>query len=106
MPLTLFERIWRAHAVIERDDGQTLLYVDRHLLQDGSAPAFAMLRQRGLEPRMPGRAFATPDHYIPTDSRDLARIADPEYRRTFSENIPANARLLALVAGVDRDDHA
>src|SRR6201996_1442059 len=79
-PQTLFEKIWRQHAIVEREDGQTLLYVDSHFLQDGSAPAFEMLRQRGLKPRVPQRAFATPDHYVPTDSRDLTRIADPEKR--------------------------
>ena len=39
-----------------------------------------MLRQRGLKPRMPARAFATPDHYVPTSSRDLRSITDPEKR--------------------------
>jgi 3-isopropylmalate/(R)-2-methylmalate dehydratase large subunit len=77
-PLTLFEKIWRRHAVLARDDGPTLLYVDCHLLQDGSAPAFAMLRRRGIAPRVPARAFATPDHYIPTTSRSLADVVDRE----------------------------
>jgi 3-isopropylmalate/(R)-2-methylmalate dehydratase large subunit len=80
-PQTLFAKIWRRHAVVERADGQTLLYVDRHLVQDGSAPAFAMLRQRGLAPRVPERAFATPDHYVPSHSRDLADVRDPESAR-------------------------
>jgi len=78
VPRTLFDKIWRRHVVQERDDGRTLLYVDRHLLQDGSAPAFAMLRQRGLVPRSRERSFATPDHYIPTHSRSLADVRDPE----------------------------
>ena len=39
-----------------------------------------MLRERGLEPRMPARSFATPDHYVPTDSRDLASMPDAEKR--------------------------
>ncbi|MEJ0040256.1 MAG: 3-isopropylmalate dehydratase large subunit [Gammaproteobacteria bacterium] len=78
--LTMFEKIWRKHTVIQREDGQTLLYVDKHLLQDGSAPAFEMLRRRGLAPRRPERSFATPDHYVPTNSRDLAAIGDPEKR--------------------------
>ena len=77
---TLFEKIWAQHVVMRRDDGQTLLYVDRHLVQDGSAPAFEMLRRRGLPVRSPERAFATPDHYVPTDSRALASVADPEKR--------------------------
>lgn len=80
-PTTLFEKIWRRHVVHERDDGRTLLYVDRHLLQDGSAPAFAMLRARGIAPRVPPRAFATPDHYVPTQSRRLADVRDPESAR-------------------------
>jgi 3-isopropylmalate/(R)-2-methylmalate dehydratase large subunit len=79
-PSTLFDKIWGPHVVLERDDGQTLLYVDRHFLQDGSAPAFEMLRQRGIEPRAPQRAFGTPDHYVPTLGRDLATIKDPEKR--------------------------
>ncbi len=80
-PTTLFEKIWRRHVVHERDDGRTLLYADRHLLQDGSAPAFAMLRDRGLAPRVPERAFATPDHYVPTNSRILTDVRDPEAAR-------------------------
>ncbi len=79
-PLTLFEKIWYRHVVHRRDDGECLLYVDCHLVQDGSAPGFEMLRQKGLPVRMPGRTFGTPDHYIPTIGRDLSTIPDPEKR--------------------------
>ena len=65
---------------MEREDGASLLYVDRHLVQDGSAPAFEMLHQRQLKARVPSRAFGTPDHYIPTLGRDLNSIQDPEKR--------------------------
>jgi 3-isopropylmalate/(R)-2-methylmalate dehydratase large subunit len=78
--LTLFEKIWNTHVVMVREDGANLLYVDRHLLQDGSAPAFEMLHQRQLKARVPSRAFGTPDHYIPTLGRDLNTIQDPEKR--------------------------
>jgi 3-isopropylmalate/(R)-2-methylmalate dehydratase large subunit len=80
-PTTLFEKLWQRHVVDERPDGRALLYVDRHLLQDGSAPAFAMLRERGLTPRVPELAFATPDHYVPTGSRDVDDVRDPEAAR-------------------------
>ncbi|MBL8705691.1 MAG: 3-isopropylmalate dehydratase large subunit [Rhodospirillales bacterium] len=80
-PRTLFEKIWSKHRIMERDDGQVLLYIDNHLVQDGAAPAFEMLRRRGIAPRAPQRTFATPDHYVPTDSRDLNTVADPEKRR-------------------------
>ena len=79
-PRTLFEKIWSRHRVVEREDGQTLLYVDRHLLHDGGATAFDTLRKRGLKPRAPGRTFATPDHYVPTDSRTVEAIRDPRHR--------------------------
>jgi 3-isopropylmalate/(R)-2-methylmalate dehydratase large subunit len=77
---TLFEKIWRRHCIREGEDGRSLLYVARHFLQDGGVPAFEMLRQRGLVPRVPARALAMPDHYIPTASRDLRDIADAEKR--------------------------
>ncbi len=88
----MFDRIWRSHQIVERDDGQALLYVDRHLVQDGSAPAFEMLRQRGLVPRAPERTFSTPDHYVPTDSRDLATVGDPEKRGMAQALIDDSAR--------------
>jgi homoaconitase/3-isopropylmalate dehydratase large subunit len=45
-PKTLFEKIWSKHRILEREDEQELMFVDTHMLQDGSAPAFEMLRQR------------------------------------------------------------
>ena len=79
-PRTLFEKIWSRHRVTERDDGQTLLYVGRHLLHDGGATAFDVLRKRGLKPRAPDRIFATPDHYVSTSSRKVEEIEDPRHR--------------------------
>jgi 3-isopropylmalate/(R)-2-methylmalate dehydratase large subunit len=79
-PLTMTEKIWSRHRIVERDDGQILLYVDRHLVQDCSAPAFEALRRRGISARSPDRTFATPDHFVPTDGRDLASVGDPEKR--------------------------
>ena len=43
-PLTMFDNILMGHRVLEREDGQVLLYVDRHFIRDGTAPAFEMLR--------------------------------------------------------------
>jgi 3-isopropylmalate/(R)-2-methylmalate dehydratase large subunit len=79
-PRTLFDKIWDRHKVLERPDGQTLLYVDCHLIHDGSAPAFQRLADRGLPVRVPRRTFATPDHYVPTSSQDVTKISNPEHR--------------------------
>ena len=93
--MTLFEKIWRRHVVLEREDGQALLYVDRHFLQDGSANAFEVLRKRGLAPRAPQRTTAVPDHYVPTDSRDLAAQPDPE-KRAMPEALARNAKAAGI----------
>jgi 3-isopropylmalate/(R)-2-methylmalate dehydratase large subunit len=76
----MFEKIWSRHRILERTDGQTLLYIDRHLIHDGYAPAFEFLEARGLKPQAPAQIFATPDHYVPTDTRDATQIADAERR--------------------------
>ena len=100
-PQTLFEKIWSRHCILQRPDGQVLLYVDCHFVQDGSAPAFEMLRQRGLSPRAPHRTFGTPDHYVPTDSRNLAAMADPEKRRMAEALLQDTARAGIRSFGLD-----
>ncbi|HVY99697.1 MAG TPA: 3-isopropylmalate dehydratase large subunit [Dongiaceae bacterium] len=77
---SMFDKIWSRHSVATRSDGQVLVYVDHLLIHDGYAPAFDVLRERGLRVRHPERSTAVPDHYIPTTSRDLGSIADPEKR--------------------------
>src|SRR5579871_4953120 len=74
---TLYEKIWRAHVVVENEDGNTLLYVDRHLLHEVSTPtAFDALRASGRRVRRPLSALAVADHAVPT--RDRAQpISDP-----------------------------
>jgi 3-isopropylmalate/(R)-2-methylmalate dehydratase large subunit len=86
---TLFEKIWERH-VVARRGGQCLLYVDRHIVHDGSFHAFANLDRRGVKVRRPAQTFGTPDHYVPTVSRAPADAASPEIRRmieTFSKNV-------------------
>ncbi|MCP5155288.1 MAG: 3-isopropylmalate dehydratase large subunit [Ectothiorhodospiraceae bacterium] len=77
---TLFEKIWDRHLVVEREDGQSLLYIDRHLCHDGSFNAFGQLRAAGRTVRRPDRTWATPDHYVPTDTRCVDAVADPRAR--------------------------
>ncbi|HVM79337.1 MAG TPA: 3-isopropylmalate dehydratase large subunit [Stellaceae bacterium] len=90
-PRTLFEKIWERHVVHQREDGHTLLYVDRHLIHDGSRRAFEVLGERGLRVRRPDRTFGTPDHYVPTTSRSMEGVDDPD-RRLMVESITKNAR--------------
>ena len=84
---TIFEKIWSAHRIADRPDGHTLLYIDKHFIHDGYAPAFDLLRARGLRPRKPAGTIATPDHYVPTDSRAVDKITDPERREMVNSLI-------------------
>ena len=77
---TVYDKIWDAHAVAERGDGMTILYIDRHLLHEVTSPqAFEGLQLAGREPWRRGANLATPDHNVPTTNRaaGIAGIADP-----------------------------
>ena len=79
---TLFDKIWDAHVVVARDDGQTLLYIDRHLIHDLHFGAFAALKELGRTIKRPDRIVASPDHSIPTTVTTLEEITDPEMHET------------------------
>ncbi len=86
-PRTLFDKVWAAHEVLAREDGAALLWVDRHLVHEGSHHAFRKIAARDLAVAEPDLTFAVVDHYAPT--RDRARIADPAIKRmigTLGEN--------------------
>jgi 3-isopropylmalate/(R)-2-methylmalate dehydratase large subunit len=70
--LTLLDRLWSAHVVRELEDGQSLLYVDLHLVHEVTSPqAFSGLRATRRAVRRPDRTFATIDHNVPTTARHL-----------------------------------
>jgi len=67
---TLYDKIWDSHTVDILPTGQTQLFVGLHLIHEiTTAPAFDMLREKGLDVAYPERTFATVDHIVPTDMR-------------------------------------
>ncbi len=97
MGRTLYEKIWGAHEVASGPGGRSLLYVDRHLIHDGSFHAFEALKAGGRQVRRPDACFATPDHYVPTRGRGrVADIADPMVRGKM-EMLAANAGAAGIV---------
>jgi 3-isopropylmalate/(R)-2-methylmalate dehydratase large subunit len=67
---TLYEKIWAAHVVEDRDDGTSLIYIDRHLVHEVTSPqAFEALRLAGRKVRRPDLTLAVPDHNLPTTAR-------------------------------------
>jgi 3-isopropylmalate/(R)-2-methylmalate dehydratase large subunit len=87
-PLTLFDKLWAAHEIARRDDGEALLWVDRHYVHEGSFNAFSQIEARGARLAEPGLTFGVADHYVPTrgsrrtiDNPEIARMV-----RTLEEN--------------------
>jgi len=69
-PRTMYEKIWDAHVVETRDDGTSLIYIDRHLVHEVTSPqAFEALRMSGRKVRRPELTLAVPDHNLPTTAR-------------------------------------
>jgi 3-isopropylmalate/(R)-2-methylmalate dehydratase large subunit len=78
-PKTLFDKIWSDHLVGQRDDGTSLLYIDRHLVHEVTSPqAFEGLKLFNRKVRRPEATFATADHNVPTINRE--NISDEQSR--------------------------
>ncbi|MBE0692731.1 MAG: 3-isopropylmalate dehydratase large subunit [Aquamicrobium sp.] len=76
---TLFDKVFDAHVVVQREDGQCLLFIDRHFLHEGSFHAFNKLKERKAQVARPDLTFGIEDHYVPTRTRNLDEI-DPAIR--------------------------
>src|SRR5580765_3826287 len=71
-PRTMYEKIWDAHVVREARGEPALIYIDRHLVHEGTSPqAFSGLEAAGRKVRRPDLTFAVMDHSIPTKNRNL-----------------------------------
>src|SRR6056300_1801854 len=86
---TLYDKIWDAHLVTQRDDGTALIYIDRHLVHEVTSPqAFEGLRLTGRKPWRAEANLAVPDHNVPTTDRSEG-ISDP-LSRLQVETLDAN----------------
>ena len=89
-PQTLIDKLWAAHEIVRREDGESLLWVDRHYVHEGSFHAFARLAERGANVAEPGLTFAVADHYVPTrGSRQT--IANREVARMVQQIVENSA---------------
>src|SRR5690349_22662132 len=80
---TLYEKIWDSHVVYEEPAKPSLLYIDRHLIHEGTSPkAFSGLRTEKRKVRRPDLTFAVMDHSVPTTDRTLP-IIDSDARLQF-----------------------
>ncbi|MGC6472406.1 MAG: 3-isopropylmalate dehydratase large subunit [Parvibaculales bacterium] len=80
---TLYDKIWQAHLIDEQEDGNCLIYIDRHLVHEVTSPqAFEGLRMAGRKVRAPEKTLAVADHNIPTTDRSggVEAIEDDDSR--------------------------
>jgi 3-isopropylmalate/(R)-2-methylmalate dehydratase large subunit len=83
LPGTLFGKIWDAHLVYEAPGQPSLIYIDRHLIHEGTSPqAFAGLKAAGRKLRRPELTFAAMDHSVSTKNR-LLPVVDADARGQF-----------------------
>jgi len=90
-PKTLYQKIWDSHVVHEQPGQPAIIYIDRHLIHEGTSPqAFAGLRAEGRKVRRPDLTFAVMDHSVSTTDRTLP-ILDNDARLQF-EALEKNCR--------------
>jgi 3-isopropylmalate/(R)-2-methylmalate dehydratase large subunit len=110
---TLYDKLWDAHLVKQREDGTALIYIDRHLIHEVTSPqAFEGLRLAGRKPWRIDANLAVPDHNVSTDPAErkggYAQMKDEVSRiqlQTLDDNcadfgieeIPLNDRRQGIV---------
>src|SRR5438128_2686816 len=89
----MFDKIWARHVVAKGPGGHVLLYIDRHLLHEGTTAAFGRLAKSGRRVRRPDLSFATADHYVqtspgtPTADAEVRAMVDSLGRHTTDQGI-------------------
>lgn len=77
MGKTLYQKLFDAHVVAEVEGENPILYVDRHLVHEVTSPqAFDGLRAKGRRLRQPSKTFATMDHNVSTQTKDLSACSN------------------------------
>src|SRR5712691_8913215 len=99
-PQTLIDKLWAAHEIVRREDGDALLWVDRHYVHEGSFHAFNRLAERGVPVAEPGLTFGVADHYVPTRG-SRKEIANPEIARMVRQVEDNTAKHHVKLFGLD-----
>lgn len=89
MAKTLYQKLYDAHVVHAAEGETPLLYIDRHLVHEVTSPqAFDGLRAMQRPVRQPSKTFATMDHNVSTQTRDIA--ASGEMARIQMQELAKN----------------
>jgi 3-isopropylmalate/(R)-2-methylmalate dehydratase large subunit len=88
MGRTLFHKLWERHVVKDLGDGFSLLFVDRHMINDMAGRGFLTLNKRNLPLSHPELTFAGADHTVATlwNAGANRRPLDNPYVNNLREN--------------------
>lgn len=90
---TLYDKLWDAHVVAEREDGSALIYIDRQIIHEVTSPqAFEGLRLAGRKPWRASASVATIDHNVPTTPFNSAADIVDETSRLQVTTLQDNTR--------------
>jgi 3-isopropylmalate/(R)-2-methylmalate dehydratase large subunit len=96
---TLFDKLWDSHVILTREDGEALLWVDRHFVHEGSHHAFRKIAEKGQSVAEPALTFGVADHYVPTRGRPV--LVNPDVARMVAELTANCARHGVRLFGLD-----
>ncbi|BDR35390.1 3-isopropylmalate dehydratase large subunit [Photobacterium damselae subsp. damselae] len=89
MSKTLYDKIYDAHVAVAAAGETPILYIDRHLVHEVTSPqAFDGLRTKGRSVRQVHKTFATMDHNVSTQTKDIQ--ASGEMARIQMETLAKN----------------
>lgn len=90
---TLYDKLWDAHVVTQREDGSALVYIDRQIIHEVTSPqAFEGLRIAGRKPWRVSANVATLDHNVPTTPFKSAADIEDETSRIQVQTLENNTR--------------
>ena len=95
---TLIDKLWDAHSITTREDGTSLLWIDRHLVHDASFLAFDHLAARAGSVAHPELTFGIADHYVPTRE---PRLGGGEFTQMLLQLEGNTARAGIRLIGLD-----
>src|SRR5258708_14354722 len=93
---TILDKLWAPHEIVCREDGQSLIWVDRHYVHEGSFHAFGKLAERGVKVAEPSLTFGVADHYVPTRG-PRRHIANPQLPSVWRQELQTAAQTAVSV---------
>src|ERR1043166_8984707 len=99
-PLTLFDKIWAQHEILQADNGLSLLWIDRHYVHEGSFQGFDKVEARGEKVSRPDLTFGIADQIGRASCRERP-IADPSLANMVRQIVENTAKHKIMLIGLD-----